>query len=312
MLQAPVWRRPRRTLDNNAQVNSWDGIQEFLAVVDTGSFTKAAKRLVVSTSYVSRQVGRLEDRLSVKLLARSTRVVRLTDAGTSYHKRVSDLAAGIEEANQAASGAHAELAGRIRVSSAGAFAEMQVAPVLAQFASEHPLVTLEMDFSSHAVDLIEQGFDFAIRYGVLVHSNFIARKLVAHRMVCAASPSYLERHGTPSHPFDLRSHSCLRTNADRWQFTDPDNSKVIQVGIKGRWRANNGHAILAGAAAGVGVAYLSELNLQAAIDDGRLIRILKGFEHRDRASWLVYPDRRHMPRRVRAAIDHLFEAFQGS
>jgi DNA-binding transcriptional LysR family regulator len=290
-------------------MSEWDGIPEFLMVVEAGGFTKAGKRLGVSASHVSRQVRRLEDRLGVKLLARSTRVVNLTDAGSAYHARVSDLAAGFDEANQAAAGAHAELAGRIRVSAAGVFAEQRVAPLLAEFASRHPRITVEMDFSTRFVDLVDGGFDFAIRYGVLTDSALIARKLTSRTMVCAASPAYLEGRGVPSHPNELRRHACLITVRDRWLFNSPGDGASIEVRVSGPWRANSGHALRAAAVAGLGIAYAPALNFQTALDEGSLVRVLEGYEDRSRASWLVYPERRHMPLRVRRAIDFVKDAF---
>lgn len=290
-------------------MSPWDGIREFLMVVDVGGFSSAASRLGVSASHVSRQVARLEDRLGVKLLARSTRVVRLTDAGADYYAKISDLSAGIEEANQAAAGAAADLAGRIRVSAAGTFAEERVAPLLARFARENPRIVIEMDFNTHTVDLIDQGFDFAIRYGVLADSGLIARKLTGRTMVCAAAPDYLEREGVPSHPNDLRHHACLRTNQDRWTFFDQATGKAIDVRIASAWIANNGHALRHAAVEGLGIAYCPQVNLRTALDEGALVPILQGFEDKSRSSWIVYPERRHMPLRVRTAIDYLANAF---
>lgn len=290
-------------------MSAWEGIHEFLMVVETGGFTTAAKRLGVSASHVSRQVARLEDRLGVKLLARSTRVVRLTDAGNAYHARVSDLAAGIDEANQAAAGEDAELAGRVRVSAAGAFAEERVAPVLARFAKDNPRLTIEMDFNTRNVDLIDQGFDFAVRYGVLADSGLIARKLSGRQMVCAAAPSYLEERGKPQHVHDLSDHDCLTTNQDRWTFNDPQTNEALSVRIRGRWIANNGHALRHACAQGLGIAYSPIENLQTALDSGAVTPILEKFADQTRSSWIVYPERRHMPLRVRRTIDHLLQAF---
>ncbi len=291
-------------------MSAWDGIQEFLAVVDTGGFTAAAKRLGVSTSHISRQVARLEDRLGAKLLARSTRLVRLTDAGAAYHARVSDLAAGIDEANQAAAGAHADLSGRIRISAAGVFAEDRVAPALARFAQDNPKLSIELDFNSHNVDLIDQGFDFAIRYGVLTDSGLIARKLAGRNMVCAAAPSYLERQGTPRHFRALADHHCLVTNQNRWVFFEPETGHPVTQRVGGRWIANNGHALRHACVAGLGVAYSPIENLEPALADGTIIPVLEAFVDKTRASWIVYPERRHMPLRVRRAIDYLLDQFK--
>ena len=237
-------------------------------------------------------------------------MVRVTDAGRTYHARVLDLVAGIEEANQSAAGQNAALAGRIRVSAAGAFAEQRVAPLLAEFARRHPQIVIEMDFNTRFVDLIDQGFDFAIRYGVLADGAFIARKLTSRPMVCAASLAYLDRRGVPTHPRELSEHACLITNRDRWVFNAPEGGAAIQVSVGGPWRANSGPTLHAAAVAGLGIAYAPALNLQPGLDDGRLVLLLEGYEDRSRASWLVYPERRHMPLRVRRAIDFLIESLQ--
>ncbi len=291
------------------RLSPWDGVTEFLMVVETGAFSRAAKRLGVSTSHVSRQVARLEDRLGTKLLARSTRVVRLTEAGSAYHAKVSDLAAGIDEANQAAAGESAQLAGLVRISAAGTFAEERVAPVIAQFAAENPRLSIEMDFNTRNVDLVDQGFDFAVRYGVLADSSMIARRLSGREMVCAASPEFLQTHGTPAHYSELGDYDCLLTNQERWMFRDSDTGKSASIRVLGRWAANNGHALRHAAVAGLGIAYSPIENLNPALERGELVRILEEFVDDSRSSWIVYPERRHMPLRVRRTIDHLLDKF---
>lgn len=286
----------------------WDGVEEFLAVAETGSFTAGAARLGVSASHVSRQVARLEDRLGVKLFARSTRVVRLTDAGGDYFGRVSALAEELDEANQAAAGDTAELSGRIRVTAAGPFAEERVAPALARFMALHPKLSIELDFNTRYLNLIDEGFDFAVRLGDLPESGLIARRLVERPMICLAARAYLKKRGAPAHPRDLRDHACIVGNSDRWTFADPDSGEPITVRVGGRFRANNMHAIRAALREGLGIAYMTQ-SLGADLDasSGELVRILEGFEQPDRTSWIVYPERRHLPRRVRAAMDFLVE-----
>ena len=178
----------------------WDGVEEFVMVARTSSFTAAARRLNVSTSHVSRRVQSLEDKLGVKLLARTTRAVKLTDLGRDYLNRVDELIGGIDDANQAITGAFSDLAGPVRVSAAGPFAEAMVMPILLEFAEQNPHITFEVDFNNRNVDLVEDGYDFAIRYGALADSSLIARKLATRQLVCAASPAYLGRYGEPSTP----------------------------------------------------------------------------------------------------------------
>ncbi|NEQ51367.1 MAG: LysR family transcriptional regulator [Leptolyngbya sp. SIO3F4] len=286
----------------------WDGVSEFVTVVDAGSFSAAAKRLGVSTSYVSRQVAALEARLGIRLLARSTRRVRMTDAGTEYYRRCAELVSGLEEANQVVIGETAEVVGRIRVAVAGAFAERYVAPALAEFARQHPQVQIDLNFNTRNINLIDEGFDFAIRYGLLEDSSLIARKLTSRTLVACASPDYLQTWGTPVEPDDLRDHACLRTNTDRWRFSYPDGERFVRV--SGPWRSNNGPALAAAAVMGLGIAYSPQVNLIEALEAGQLVPILQDFWDRDRATWIVYPERRHQPLRVRRAIDFLVEYFR--
>lgn len=288
----------------------WDGVEEFVMVARTGSFTVAAQRLNVSTSHVSRRVQALEDRLGVKLLARTTRTVRLTDLGKDYFNRVDDMIAGIDEANQAITGAFSELAGVVRVSVGGPFAEEVAAPILLEFAEQHSRITLEVDFNNRAVDLVEAGYDFAIRYGVLADSNLIARKLATRKLVCAASPAYLERRGEPLLPQELQQHSCISANSAIWQFMDPSTQKGISVRVGGRIKTNNIPVMCLAVERGFGVAYTPIENLQQLIDDGRASRILEGFEDQSRSHWLVYPERRLIPLRVLAAMEYLMDALE--
>lgn len=286
----------------------WDGVSEFVAVVDAGSFSAAAKRLGVSTSYVSRRVADLEARLGIRLLARSTRSVRMTDAGAEYYRRCTDLAAGLEEANQVVAGETAEVVGRIRVAAAGAFFERYVAPALAEFAVLHPKVQIEINFNSRIINLIDEGFDFAVRYGVLEDSSLIACKLTDRTLMTCASLGYLKQHGTPAEPEQLRDHACLCSSSDRWRFSYPEGHRVIRV--SGPWISNSGVALVAAARQNLGIVYLPRVNLADALDAGQLVPILEDFWDRDRATWLVYPKSRHLPLRVRKAIDFLLEHFR--
>lgn len=283
----------------------WEGVDAFLAVAASGGFGAAARRLGVSTSHVSRQVAALERRLGVKLFARSTRVVKLTDAGASYHAQAARAAELIDEADLAASGAQSALAGVIRVSAAGHFAETAVAASLARFAQAHAGVAIEMVFDARLLNLAEEGVDFAIRYGPAPTGAGVVRKLTTRVMACVAAPSYLDAHGRPDRPQGLDRHACLRSNADIWRFQDPVSGDVIVTRPRGPFRADNGRAIASAAAAGLGVAYLPASNFRDELAGGALETVLAGWEDASPASWILYPERRFLPRRVRLAIDHL-------
>lgn len=291
------------------QLAPWEGIQEFVAVVDFNGFTAAAERLGVSASHVSRQVARLEKRLGVKLLVRSTRVVRMTDAGTSYYNQVSGIASAIERANQDVVGANAQLSGNIRISAAGAFAERQIAPLMAKFALQHPKVSVDIDFNTQNVDLLSQAFDFAVRYGVLANSSLVARKLCIRQMVCVASEKYLATHGTPQHPNDLREHLCLRSNQSSWRFVEVDGKTPLDVAIEGIWQSNNGPAVEAACVEGLGIAYMPKENFAKALKDKQLVCLLQQYIDKTRANYLVYPQREFIPLRVQKAMDFLLAQF---
>lgn len=286
----------------------WNGISEFVAVVEAGSFSAAAQQLEVSTSHVSRQVAQLEARLGVRLLARSTRTARLTDAGVEYYQRCAELIAGLAEANQQVIGETAELAGRIRVSLAGAFAERYVAPALADFATLNPKVSFELNFNSRRVNLIEEGFDFAIRYGVLEESGLIAHKLMDRNLIACASLDYLQRMGYPVDPEELRDHACLRSNSDRWRFRYPDGPRYIRV--SGPWTSNNGSTLVAAAVKGLGIVYLPQINLKDELESGILKPILQNYCDVDLATWIVYADHRHLPMRVQQTVNFLLMRFR--
>lgn len=289
----------------------WDGVEEFVMVARTGSFTVSARRLNVSTSHVSRRIQALEDRLGLKLLSRTTRAVKLTDMGSDYLNTVEDLIAGLDEANQRITGAFADLGGLVRVSAAGPFAENIAMPALLEFAEQNPKITLEVDINNRNVDLVAEGYDFAVRYGVLADSSLIARKLATRNLACAASPAYLERYGEPALPQDLLQHSCIISNKNTWQFQDPNNSKGITVKVSGKVRTNSMPLMRMAVAKGFGVTYTPVENIQDMLDSGQARRILQGYEDQTRSHWVVYPERRFIPLRVRAAIEYLLNALAG-
>ena len=286
----------------------WDGIPEFLAVVETGSFSAAARQMGLSTSYISRRVASLEARLDIRLLARSTRRVCATGAGAEYYKRCKALTAGLIEANQVMIRESTQVVGSLKVSATGAFAERCIAPALAEFAAQHPKVNIEIEFSSREINLVEEGFDFAIRYGVLEDSNLVALKLRKREMVVCASPDYLSRSGLPIDPAELSDHDCLRMNHDRWRFQYPDGPRYIR--ISGPWISNNGPALESAAIAGLGILYSPRVNVENGLESGRLVTLLEDFWDSECAAWIVYPSRHHLPLRVQRAIEFLVDRFK--
>ncbi|MFA0812534.1 LysR family transcriptional regulator [Microbulbifer epialgicus] len=288
-------------------MENFDGVVEFVAVAECQGFSAAAKQLGCSTSHVSRQVSRLEERLGCALMARTTRLVSLTQAGAVYYQRCKDLVVGLQQANEQVSQQQFQLSGTLRVSCAGIFAEQYVAPVLMDFGLEHPELKVDMDFNSRMVNLVEEGINFAIRYGRLEDSGLVARKLADRHMMAVASHDYLEENGTPEHPTQLKAHSCIVANNDQWVFDMEGEQQTIKV--SGRWRSNNAHAVVHACERGLGVAYMPKSSFSGSIKQGLLKPILEPFWSRGASSWIVYQNRRFLPLRARMAIDYLVEYF---
>lgn len=288
-------------------MDSFEGIVEFVAVAESRGFSAAAKRLGCSTSHVSRQVAKLEERIGCVLLARSTRLVSLTENGIAYYQQCKELVTGLQQANEQVVQRQFHLNGTLRVSAAGGFVEQFVVPALMSFAQQHPDLTVDIDFNSRLVNFVEDGIDFAIRYGELVDSSLIARKLVSRPMMAVASPAYLKQYGVPKHPNQLKNHSCIIANNDHWLFNIAGAKESIRV--SGRWRSNNTNAVVTACEQGLGVAYMPKSTFKAALEQGRLLAILEPFWSKGTSSWIVYQNRQFLPLRARLAIDYLLEHF---
>jgi len=289
-------------------MESFEGIIEFVAVAESQGFSAAAKQLGVSTSHVSRQVSRLEARIGSALLARTTRLVSLTESGQLYYQQCKELVNGLQQANEQVSQDQLQLSGTLRVSAAGGFAEQFVAPALMIFAKQHPELSIDMDFNSRMVNFVEDGIDFSIRYGQLQDSGLVARKLLDRPMMAVASPEYLQAHGTPLQPKDLKQHSCLISNNDHWRFNQ--DGKEVSIKVQGRWRSNNAHAVVNACEQGLGIAYMPKSSFSEAIERAALTPVLQEYWSAGASSWIVYQNRRFLPLRARLAIEFLLEHFK--
>ncbi|MFD2177911.1 LysR family transcriptional regulator [Veronia pacifica] len=288
---------------------SFDGIIEFVTVADAKNFSEAARRLNCSVSHVSRQVSRLEQRLGTSLFARSTRSIKLTETGQQYYLQCQELMNGLDQANEMVKGAQFDLQGTLRISMAGSFAEQFVAPALIEFAKKHPKLTIEVDFSSRHVNFVEDGIDFAIRYGRLQDSGLVARKLADRSLMAVASPAYLLEHGEITDLKALAHHSCLITNNDTWLFEH--EGKELPVKVSGRFRCNNTIGLVEACKRGLGIAYMPKSSLKQAVDDGDLVPVLTPYWTEKITSWVVYQNRKFLPLRARLAIEHLLDHFDG-
>jgi len=286
----------------------WQGLDIFLAVVEQGSFSKAAQALDVSTSHVSRQIQQLEERLGTVLLQRTTRSINLTDEGAAYANKLKVIQQELIDANNELQGVQHTPKGPIRITGAGDFMANRVAPAIALFCKRYPEVNIHIDFNARNVDLIEDGFDLAIRFGRLQDSRLVARKLSVRNMMLLASPDYLRTAPRLETPLDLLHHNCLIAISNRWRFTL--NGDIEEVKVNSKWRSNNPQAIIHACRAGLGIAHLAEDIAAEYVDSGELISLLPEYQVGDNASWLIYPRKDLIPLRVRLLIEFLMAQFK--
>jgi DNA-binding transcriptional LysR family regulator len=285
-------------------------MEAFARVAETGSFSEAARRLGTSKSLISRQVAALETELGVRLLHRTTRSLTLTEEGRGYHAEVVRILAEIQDANLSVSRMQAAPRGRLKVNAPMSFSFLHLAPMIPDFLRRYPEVDLDMTLNDRYVDLIEEGFDLAVRIGRLSDSSLVARKLAPMRPVICASPGYLRERGIPKNPDDLRKHLCLcnSTNAlvDEWRLVDR-NGRPVMAQIKGRLRANNGDTLRIAALQGLGLVNLPTFFVGGDLQAGTLVSVLSDYMPQDAGIYAVYPHSRHLLPKVRAFVDFLAE-----
>lgn len=279
----------------------WDGIEEFLEVVEAGSFTAAATRLGVSKSYISKQISALEDRFGARLLQRTTRQLTLTGVGEVFFQQCQQMAQQLADAETMISELQHEPLGTLKIALNSSYGVQYMATAVARFAQLHPQLTVEVSANYHDVDLLAEGYDLAIRYGELADSNLIARRLGPHSMCLCASPEYFAAHGVPRRIEDLRTHNCLVGAQRHWQFTQGDSS--IRVKVDGNWISEDGATHLAAARCGIGLAQLPDFFVQADVEQGNLLRVEADWAVYERVAWAVYPHSRHISTKVRLFID---------
>jgi DNA-binding transcriptional LysR family regulator len=283
----------------------------FNKVVATGSLTAAARDLGVSTAAVSRKLAALEARLGVRLLHRTTRRLSLTDEGAVYHEASARILSEIEEADAAASARRVEPQGVLKVAIPASFGLKHIAPLVPRFAQDFPRVQLALSLSDRTVNVIEEGFDVAIRIAELQDSSLAARRLAPNRRVVCASPAYLRKHGTPRTPADLLRHNCLTTTDFHmtWEYRDPQGKRDA-VRVSGRYACDNWEVLREWAVAGLGVALKSTWDVRSHLDDGSLVPLLPGYAFGpDVGIYAVYPHRRYLPAKTRVFIDFLADSF---
>ncbi len=287
-------------------------IEAFVRVAEAQSFSAAARRLRSSKSAVSRHVSALETELGVRLFHRTTRSLTLTEAGRGYFERAIRILTDLEEANLAVSQLQSAPRGRLRVSAPMSFGFLHLASALPDFLARYPEVAVDLTMNDRFVDLIDEGFDVAVRIGAMEDSSLIARKLAPIRRVVCASPVYLKARGFPSSPDDLKGHECLFNSnialSQEWRFTAPDG-KSWPVEVKGRLSANNGDALRVAALKSLGLVNLPTFIVGGDLQAGTLVTVLDEFISQNVAMNAVYPHSRHLSPKVRAFVDFLADRY---
>lgn len=293
-------------------MDRFNAIAAFAKVVEMGSFARAAERLDVSVSSVSRHVTDLEAHLDARLLNRTTRRLSLTETGRAFHERCVQLLADLEEAEQSAGAGTVVPRGTLRVSCAITFGTHYLAGAVAAFIARYPEMRFDVDLSDRTVDLVEEGFDAAVRIGAIRGQNLVGRRVGATQLVCCASPGYLTRHGEPKVPADLADHACLlyayAPQRDVWVFADKDGTE-LRVRVAGPAHSNNGSFAAALAVEGVGIALEPDFIVGPHIRAGRLRPLLRAYAPPASGIHVVYPSRRHLSAKVRAFAQFLQERF---
>ena len=284
----------------------------FVRVVDSKGFSAAAAGLGLSPSAVSKLVTRLEARLGVRLLQRTTRALHLTAEGEVFYAAAHRIVGEIETLEQQMAGQSGTPQGLLRVTTSLAFATHQLAPVLSEFLGRHPLVQLDLMPTDRVVDIVDEGIDVAIRIGRLADTSFMARKIGEDKRLICAAPAYLARHGTPLHPQDLARHVCIvsreRPYLNRWQFKV--DGQMTEIEVAGRVAVGDGELQMQLALQGIGIVRLTRLTLAQAVREGALVPVLGDFSADEPVTiHAVYPHRRHLAAKVPAFVNFLIEKF---
>jgi DNA-binding transcriptional LysR family regulator len=296
--------------------NRTDDMAVFVRTIEQGSFSGAARGLGLTPSGVSKLVARLEDRLGVRLLARTTRSLRLTAEGRIYFERCRELLAEIEALEAEVGQATASPRGELRISLSHSFGRTRVVPLLPEFTRQFPDVSLRLNFSDRRIDLVGDGIDVAVRLGPIDEDGLVTRRLAEHRRVVCAAPAYLARRGVPRRPEDLAQHDCLLfeefERLNRWPFRTPAG-ETIMLPVRGPVRSNNGEALYSMLLSGMGIAHAADFLVADDIRSGRLVPLLRDFAFDDRTQiHIVYPHRKHLAAKVRAFVDFLAPKLAGS
>lgn len=301
-------------------------IRSFVLIAQLGNFTKAAEALSVSRSHVSRQISSLEAQMGVTLLTRTTRTLRLTPAGERFYQQCEKALNEIDQALIAAVDDTEQIRGLIRVNCVGGYiGEQIIARYVAEFMALYPQVQVQLDFSSHRVDLIEDEFDIAFRMGTLDDSGFIAKHLMDIEIVTLASPRYLQQYGEPLQPKDLVQHRCLLGSVKRWSYQsandqnqdysqernrDQKTDQQQDVSLEGHLVSKNGQALVTGALLGNGIIRVPLMYCLDAVERGELVQVMPEWQIPSVPFSVLYHQDKYQPKRLRSFIDFIKQSFE--
>lgn len=290
-----------------------DSDRMFLAVIETGSFTAAAEKLGTRSGQASKLISRLETELGVRLLNRTTRSVAPTEAGRAYYERLKPLVDELDTLDLDIRNISQSPRGRLRLTAPLTFGTLELAPALNAFAGLYPDIELDVTFSDRVVNVVDEGFDLAVRVGRPGDSSLIIRRLCAVRIVVVGAPSYLEQHHAPASPAELALHDCIiDTNfrePNRWPFKGA-TGEIEMANVDGRIRYSNAEACVQAAELGLGLACVPAFVAGDALRSGRLIRLLPSFEPDPYDVHVLYPHSRHLAAKVRLLVDFLSERYR--
>lgn len=286
-------------------------MQVFVRVVEKGSFSAAAEYFRISATMVGKHIAALEQRLETRLLNRTTRRQSLTEVGCIYYQRCKQALAEVEAADACASELQSTPRGLLRINAPVSFGANALIAAVDDYLAHYPEVQIELTLNDRIVNLVEEGYEVAVRIGSLPDSSLIARPLHPYRMVVCAAPAYLEAHGIVQSPEQLREHNCMgfmySIAQTHWRFIDGDNSSDVE--IKGNLRVNNGQALRTAALRGMGIIMQPEVLLADDIAAGRLVRILPEQELPSYAMHLVYPSHRNMTPKLKSFVEFMLARF---
>ncbi|WP_201595990.1 LysR family transcriptional regulator [Psychrobacter vallis] len=289
----------------------WDGISEFVYVAEYESFTRAAKELGVSTAQVSRQISALEKRLNIKLLYRTTRKVALSEEGRVFYQHCRSVLDGLDAAEQAVSNLQSKPQGRIKLTAPVTYGEQQLLPLINDFMVQYRDVEVTAFLSNQKIDLVEGGYDLAIRIGKLSDSTMMAKKLSRRTNFVCAAPTYLDKYGIPHTLDELSQHNCLLGTRDYWHFIETDKgankevNKERNLRVAGTVQYNSGHSLVDAALKGLGIVQLPDYYVQKHLASGALVSFLDDYREPDEGIWAVYPHNRHLSPKIRLLVDYL-------